>query len=69
MTASRGIITRTDVKPITIRYTINGAKFKRKWSRIDYREAGARIEALRENGITVKVSGFPKRITIKAEGK
>ena len=64
MTASRGIIKRTDVKPIVARYVINGCKFKLWWTRADHAAAATRIAVLRANGIPVKVKGFPKRITV-----
>jgi len=52
------------MKNITIKYEINGAKFRRKFARIEYRAAKTRIAVLEENCIAVTVRGMPKRITL-----
>ena len=52
-------------KQITLRYEINGSKFKRKFSIAEAPDAIVRANVLRENGIEVKVSGMPKRVSIE----
>lgn len=46
---------------ITLRYTINGCKFRRRYPRQQYRVAAAMAGILRDNGIAVKVRGMPTR--------
>ena len=41
---------------MTLRYTINGAKFRRAYPRADWRLAIARARVLRENGIAVRLT-------------
>jgi hypothetical protein len=50
---------------ITLKYTINGSKFKRTFAREEHAAARIRATVLRENGITVKVAGFPQIVHIK----
>jgi hypothetical protein len=40
---------------MTIRYTINGAKFRRTYSRREWRAMITRARVLRENGISVVI--------------
>jgi hypothetical protein len=52
---------------ITLRYTINGAKFKMHYSPIHHAIASERVRVLRQFGVKVKVKGWPKRIITMVE--
>lgn len=54
----------TKPKVITLRYTINGAKFKLHYAMTADAVARARerIEVLRQFGVKVKVKGWPKKV-------
>jgi len=41
---------------ITLRYTINGAKFTRRFERREWRDAVIRARVLRENGVAVTIN-------------
>lgn len=48
---------------ITLRYTINGAKFKLHYAPEAWAQARERIDVLVSFGVKVRVVGWPKRIT------
>lgn len=51
---------------ITLSYKINGACFKRRYLSTEHRAARTRAEVLRENGIAVKVRGWPVRLAVRS---
>lgn len=49
---------------IVLKYTINGARMRRTYDLSDAFNALARAQALRNEGITVRIKGLPKRVTM-----
>lgn len=50
---------------ITLRYTINGAKFRHHYQPEHHEAARIRIAVLEEFNVEVRVVGWPKRIAVK----